>query len=242
MKPGSALLAIALGSLACDRQVPGASAAASSAPSAPGAPSASGAPSVSSASSASSGALASIPAACATPRVIIATVAANTENHYAWTATRQAVLASPGFHVVSHGPEAPGEIYFRQIEDRQNADGKEPRRTLVAYCKDGETCNHFAAMHRAVVRSSHPQPMCGIVPGESDNYQIVDFQWNGAQGDLPRNTDIQAQCARLGACLINADPATPGDPIRECQEAPSKWKTRCALQRTCAEVVACLGP
>ncbi len=188
-------------------------------------------------------ALEQIPADCAAPRIIVATVAATSDNHYAWTATRQAMLANPRFKVVSHAPEAAGELYFRQIEDRVGPAGGadvEPTRSLVAYCKDADTCNGFAAMHRAVVRSSHPQPICGNVPGDSDNYQTVDIQWNGAQGDLPKHTDTAAQCARLGACLITADPGTPGDPIRECQDTPAAWKTHCALQRSCADVLACL--
>jgi len=250
----SGLVAVALASLACDPAASGSvgsvATVGSVTSSAAGTSGESGATGASGPSGPDAGTplrhgspLEPIPTACSAPRIIVSTVAGNTENHYAWAATRQAILANPRFKVVSHPPEVAGEVYFRQIEERlRAADAGEARRSLIAYCKDADTCNRFAAMHETVVRSSHPRPMCGVVPGESDTYQMVDFQWNGPQGDLPRGTDTPGQCARVGACLITADPGIPGDPISECLETPSKWKAHCALQRSCADVVACLRP
>lgn len=186
-------------------------------------------------------AIKAIPDHCASPRVVVAVAQANDANHYSWTATRQAMLANPQFKVVANPPEAPGQIDFRQIESGPSGlDGKGAVRTLIAYCKDGDTCNRFAAMHRAVVPSSDPQPICGDLPATTNAYQIVDIQWNGTRGDLPRAKDTLAQCARLGVCMITADPSTPGDPARECQESPASWKVLCALKPSCAEVLACM--
>jgi hypothetical protein len=186
-------------------------------------------------------AIKSIPDTCPSPRVVVAVAPSNDANHYAWTATRQAVLANPQFKVVSTPPEARGEVNFRQIETGQSGvDGNGAMRTLIAYCKDGDTCNRFAAMHRAVVRSSDPRPICGDLPGTSNEYQIVDIQWNGTRTDLPKARDTLGQCTRLGVCMITADPSTPGDPARECQASPASWKLLCALKPSCAEVLACM--
>lgn len=247
----SAALALALSSLGCDRhddqtpRDPGAGSAGSaglaSAPLDSGAPPPDGGSALDLPAPYPLSAIKAIPDQCASPKVVVATVPANAAHHYAWTLTRQAALANPQFNVVSSPPQVSGQIFFRQLEiGRSGPDGKGATRSLVAYCKDGGTCNRFAAMHLAVVRSSNPEPVCGNVPGASTDYQAVDIQWNGLRGDLPTAKDTPGLCARLGACMITLDRATPGDPIRECQEAPSAWKTMCGLKRSCAGVLACM--
>lgn len=54
-------------------------------------------------------------------------------------------------------------------------------------------------------------------------------------------TDVIGKCARLSACMIATDRATPGDPFLECQKGPTSFKTDCATRYPCSEVLACAG-
>jgi hypothetical protein len=178
---------------------------------------------------------------CASAKVALATAPANADNRYAWTFTRQAMLANQQFKVVSGAPAAPGQVQFLQFEAGQKgADGKFPARALVAVCNDGGTCNQLAAMYKAIVRSSNPQPICGNMPLGYGSSVPVSFQAGGnPTSDLPETSDVIGLCARLSACMIATDRSTPGDPGLECQKAPSSFKTACARKFPCAEVLAC---
>jgi hypothetical protein len=113
---------------------------------------------------------------------------------------------------------------------------------LVATCNDGGTCNQLAAMYKAIVRTSNPQIVCGKVQGISASPVGPPFGWNAdPKGNLPPESDAVALCARLNACMIATDRATPGDPFVECQKAPHTFKTKCATRYPCAEVLACTG-
>jgi hypothetical protein len=71
---------------------------------------------------------------------------------------------------------------------------------------------------------------------------VGSFRWDATpQGNLPGDKDTISLCARLSACMIATDRATPGDPFVACQKGPSAFKTQCATRYPCAEVLACTG-
>ena len=177
---------------------------------------------------------------CSSAKVIMTAAPTNADNKYSWTFTRQAMLANQQFKVVSGPPSVPGQVQFLQFEaGTKKPDGSWPQMNLVAFCADGGTCNQLAAMYKGVVRSSNPQPVCGQLPGPLGDSSPVSIQQGDPKGDLPADTDTIGMCARLSACMIATDRATPGDPGLECQKAPSKFKTACAKKYPCSEVLAC---
>ncbi len=178
-----------------------------------------------------------IPDDCSRAEVLLATAPKSVGNDYQWNVTRQALLANQQFKVVfDHPPDAPGQIAVVPWGYGDDSFA------LVALCADGATCNRLAAMYKAVVRSSRPQVLCKQpLQGISKN-PVSTFRWdNDPKANLPRDGDLQAQCARLSACMIATDQSTPGDPFLECQKAPAKFKTECAKRYPCAEVLACMG-
>lgn len=179
-----------------------------------------------------------IPDNCAKAHVLMATAPVTSQTN--WAFTRQAVIAHPEFKAGSgRPPTAPGEVQF--LEYAYGTDGK--NKALVAHCQDGGTCNKLAAMYRAVVPSSRPQPACGEpynLKGEGMPIMIP-HPGVGNEDDMPVQGDLVSMCARIGVCKIHIDPSTPGDPGIECQKAPSKFKTACALKKPCSAVVECLG-
>lgn len=177
-----------------------------------------------------------IPDNCATPAALLATAPGSVGDNYAWNISRQALLANQQFRVTSGDPAAPGEVKLATYKYNDNA------YALVATCKDGGTCNNLAAMYKAIVRSSHPQVVCGKVNGISSSPVGSGFGWSAdAKQNLPNTSDKVAACARLNACQIATDRSTPGDPFLECQKAPGKFKTECADRYPCSEVLACMG-
>jgi hypothetical protein len=170
---------------------------------------------------------------CSSARAILATAPASVGNTYPWNISRQALLANQQLKVVQGAPTAPGQISLATHTYGASA------LALVASCADGGTCNQLAAMYKAIVRSSHPQVICGKVPNVSST-PVNSFSWAGSpEGNLPARGDVVAACARLSACMIATDRSTPGDPFLECQRAPSKFKTACATRHPCADVIAC---
>jgi hypothetical protein len=185
-------------------------------------------------------AIKAMPDNCSKAHVLMTTAPVNEKNHYPWTWTRQAVIVHPEFKAGSGTqPKAPGEILF-EMYDYGN-DGKS--KALIAHCADGGTCNRLAAMYKAVVPSSHPSPMCGEIPNLKGSPVIVPIPQPGLgnEDDMPSAGDTVALCARLSVCMIHSNPSTPGDPGIECQKAPSKFKTQCALKKPCSAVMECVG-
>jgi hypothetical protein len=181
-------------------------------------------------------AIKSIPDNCSTPWVVLATAPKSVGESYPWNISRQALLANQQFKVVSGPPSAPGQIALATHSYNDSA------YALVATCKDGGTCNQVAAMYKTIVRSSHPQIACGKIQGVSSSPVGPPFNWGAEpKANLPAEGDAVALCARLNACMIATDRATPGDPFVECQKAPHKFKTKCATRYPCAEVLACTG-
>jgi len=176
-----------------------------------------------------------IPDNCATPVALLATAPASVGDKYAWNISRQALLANQQFRVTSADPAVPGEV---QLATYKYNDAY----ALVAKCKDGGTCNNLAAMYKAIVRSSHPQVICGKMNGLSAGPVGAAFGWAAdPKQNLPAASDKVASCARLNACMIATDRSTPGDPFLECQKAPGNFKTECANRYPCSEVLACVG-
>lgn len=178
-----------------------------------------------------------IPDDCGRPEVLLATAPKSVGSDYQWNVTRQALLANQQFKLVyDHPPDAPGQI---SVIPWGYGDGAY---ALVAMCADGATCNRLAAMYKAIVRSSHPQVLCKQPIQGISKDPVGTFKWSDdPKANLPQDGDLQAQCARLNACMIATDQSTPGDPFLECQKAPAKFKTDCAKRYPCAEVIACMG-
>ncbi len=176
-------------------------------------------------------AIKAIPDNCASPLAVLATAPASVGDKYAWPIARQALLANQQFRVTVGPPAVPGEV---QLATHKYNDSY----ALVATCKDGGTCNDLAAMHKAIVRSSFPQVVCGKMNGLSASPVGAAFSWGaGPKQNLP--TDVVGKCARLNACSIATDRSTAGDPFLECQKAPSNFKLDCAARYPCSEVLAC---
>lgn len=174
---------------------------------------------------------------CVRPKVVLATVPQSLGKDYPWSIARQALLANQQFRVISgYRPDVLGQISLASWEYG------EVSYALVATCADGTTCNRLASMYKAVVRSSDPQVVCAQrIRGMSRN-PVGTFAWEeDPRANLPKDGDLVASCARLSACMLTADPSTPGDPYLECQKAPANFKTDCAKRYPCSEVLACLG-
>ncbi|AKT37660.1 hypothetical protein [Chondromyces crocatus] len=179
-------------------------------------------------------AIKAIPDNCASASVILTSAPKSVGANYDWAISRQALLANQQFRVVHPGPPtSPGEVSLAPYEYGSAY-------ALVARCSDGATCNQLAAMYKAIVRSSRPQPICGPVQGIGAS-PVAAFRLDGHEGNLPRAQDTIAACARLSACQIATDRATPGDPFLECQKKPQAFKRECAARHPCAEVLACMA-
>lgn len=177
-----------------------------------------------------------IPDNCASPVVLLATAPASVGDNYAWQISRQAFLANQQFRVTDGPPAVPGQVQLATYKYNDSA------YALVGKCNDGGTCNDVAAMYKAIVRSSHPQVACGKMNGLSASPVGRGFGWSAdARQNLPAASDTIGKCARLNACMIATDRATPGDPFLECQKAPSTFKLECATRYPCSEVLACTG-
>lgn len=172
---------------------------------------------------------------CKSPRVLLASGPAKLGLEFPWPLAKQVLLAHDQFKVTKGAPGAPWEIHLgtHELEKIGYA--------LVAQCKDAETCNKLAAMYQSVMRSTKVQPYCDKMPGVSDEPKDSGFDWAPKKEDnLPKEGDLQSECARLDACTIKGDHTIKGDPYLECQKAPHKFKTACAHKPTCWEVLACL--
>lgn len=157
---------------------------------------------------------------------------------YDWTFTRQAMLANQQYHVVDGDPKAPGDVAFQVHQ----ADAKmQNAYVLIARCVDGVTCNHLAAMYKAVVKSANPQPFCGDIPAHlGAKKKSVNLLAGGPEANLPADSDARAKCARVAACTIADKTDTKDDVGLACQKSPSSYKLACAKKYPCAEVLACM--
>jgi hypothetical protein len=173
-----------------------------------------------------------IPSSCEEPAVLLATIPSSAPPDYAYPWTRETMLVHDDFVQVRDlgalASTAKGVMYFQaHVKDA---------RALVARCHDAATCNKLSAMYKAVVRTSAPEAGCGFkAVGVTDAPVAKPLDLS-----LP-GKDTIARCARINACLVATDHATPGNPGIECQKAPSKFKLDCAGEAKCKDVLACMG-
>lgn len=177
-----------------------------------------------------------IPANCATPAVLLASTPLSNGATYAWPITRQTFRVNRQFIIVAGEPKHEKEVHLAPYTYDDNAYG------LVATCYDAGTCNEVAAMYKAIVRSSNPQPFCGR-SSHLGTTPVNTFSWNSdSNANLPDPSDTRALCARMSACMIATDRSVEGDPFLECQRAPQTFETSCAMRDPCEEVLKCAEP
>lgn len=180
-----------------------------------------------------------IPDTCSNAHVILANAPKSVGVDYPWTWSRQALLANQQFRVAP-AASAPGQVSFA-VHQADATMGE--AFALVATCADGSTCNRLAAMYKAVVKSSNPQPLCGPLPPNLGRpKKAFDPLAGGPEANVPRAGDVMGLCARIAACTIATKPETTDDVGIQCQKKPTSFKTECASRYPCAEVMACLGP
>ena len=174
---------------------------------------------------------------CANAHVILAQAPETVGVDYEWKYSRQAMLANQQYQVVDGKPALPGQVSFQVHQ----ADAKLNNAfVLVANCADGTTCNHLAAMYKAIVKSSNPQVLCGDVPAHLGSMKkAVNLMAGGWKANLPKSGDTISQCARLAACTIADKTDTKEDVGINCQKSPQSFKLDCADRYPCAEVLAC---
>ncbi|MFO0556115.1 MAG: hypothetical protein U0271_47500 [Polyangiaceae bacterium] len=175
---------------------------------------------------------------CASAHVILVTAPEKVGVDYPWHYSRQAMLANQQYKVVDGAPAFTGEVSF----DVYQADASQENAfVLVANCADGLTCNHLAAMYKAIVKSANPTPVCGDLPATVGTLRkSVNLLAGGPLANLPQAGDTIAQCARIAACTIADKTSTSEDVGISCQKAPSKFKLDCASKYPCAEVLSCM--
>ena len=181
---------------------------------------------------------------CQSAYVVMATAPESVGVDYAWTWSRQAMLANQQFKVVAGAPSAVGQVSFavHQASQRFNKAW-----VLVAQCHDGGTCNKLASMYKAIVPGSQSQAFCGTWPMDLSPATMkkpVLRELGDPQNTLPQSSDAIGQCARLQACSVAMDPPNKAGKENiglECQKAPSKFKRECAAKYPCVEVMSCLG-
>jgi hypothetical protein len=181
---------------------------------------------------------------CSKPSVLAATAPASVGRDYPWTWARQALLANQQFRVVPGTPSAPGQVSF-ELHQLPASSGN--AFALVARCQDGGTCNHLAAMFRAVVPSNRASVSCGPLPsGLSATTRVrgsLLAELAAPKSNLPGPKDVIGQCARLQACTVASDTSLSGseDLGLQCQRAPSRFPIACARKYPCVEVLGCMG-
>ncbi len=174
---------------------------------------------------------------CANAHVMLASAPTSVGVDYGWPWSKQAMLVNLQYKAVAGRPSGHGEVSFAVHQADRTFNNAY---LLVADCADGATCNHLAAMYKAVVKSSSPQILCGPLPASfGPARKRLDLLAGGPQANLP--TDVIGKCARLAACVIATDPSTAEDVGISCQKAPSSFKVECATRYPCANVLSCMG-
>ena len=178
-----------------------------------------------------------IPEACSNAHVMLASAPTSVGADYGWPWSKQAMLVNLQYKVVTGRPSAHGEVSFSVHQADKSFNNAW---LLVADCADGGTCNHLAAMYKAVVKSSSPQVICGALPASFGRaVRSLDLLPGGPQANLP--SDVIGKCARLAACVIASDSSTTADVGIDCQKAPHTFKLDCATRYPCASVLSCMG-
>lgn len=187
--------------------------------------------------------LGELPANCTDPGVVLLAVPKKIfeSDSFDWRHARQVVLANPQFEVARNlTPGSKSHAIAFTENEHQPTKGV----ALVAHCKTAATCLELAAAYRTVVPTAKPTPICGANPNVGARIQggRSVLPPNGSIGEiLPGDKDIQSQCVRLAACKAARDHALSDDETQGCMRKPSDFKIRCALKKTCSEVLTCSG-
>jgi hypothetical protein len=177
-----------------------------------------------------------IAANCATPAVLLASTPMSNGAAYSWPITHQTFRVNRQFVIVPGEPKHEKEVHLAPYTYDNTGYG------LVATCYDAATCNEVAAMYKAIVRSSDPQPFCGR-SSHLGTTPVSTFSWSSDfNANMPDPSDTRALCARISACMIATDRSVAGDPFLDCQRAPQTFKTSCAMRDPCEEVLKCTEP
>ncbi|NUP09644.1 MAG: hypothetical protein HOW73_26660 [Polyangiaceae bacterium] len=174
---------------------------------------------------------------CANAHVILTQAPESVGLDYDWKYSRQAMLANQQYRVVDGTPTGTGQVSF-QVHQADASMNK--AFVLVANCADGVTCNHLAAMYKAIVKSSNPQVICGDLPAYlGPKKKSINLMAGGPNANLPAASDTISKCARMAACTIADKTDTTDDVGINCQKSPQSFKLECASRYPCAEVLAC---
>ena len=177
-----------------------------------------------------------IAADCATPAVLLASTPLSNGAGFTWPVTHQTFRVNRQFVIVAGEPKHEKEVHLAPYTYDDTGYG------LVATCYDAATCNEVAAMYKAIVRSSNPQPFCGR-SSHLGTTPVSTFSWSSDfHANMPDPMDMRALCARINACMIATDRSVEGDPFLDCQRAPQTFKTSCAMRDPCEEVLKCTEP
>jgi hypothetical protein len=146
---------------------------------------------------------------------------------------RAVLWAHPEYRIVPEGTASKeGDVEFKQLEFMGGY-------TPVARCSDAKTCEYLGRAFQAVVRSMKARTACDD-PKTPGDLIAIDIDPRGAKAQSLIASDYRAKCARLGACMVKADPKIPGDPALSCQAGPNNFKVDCAWAASCADVMACV--
>jgi hypothetical protein len=135
---------------------------------------------------------------------------------------------------VRDAPGAPNQVQVVSVGGDDTFGGPAP--TTVGRCGSGLACNELAAFLFRLRSFPKPQVWCGKGPfhgTESANWSFA------MQPPPPAPTDVPRACARLSACALHTDPASPKDAYKTCVGRPAQHKLSCVSKTTCNEVVAC---
>ena len=174
-------------------------------------------------------AVASIPSSCSEPIAVL-----GSSKSLEFNFLRSVLLSHPEYRLVDKGSEKEqGDVSIEMIKFMGGY-------TPVARCADSKTCEYLARAYQAIVRTGRPRTACGDAktPGKAlsfDVMRLAGWSW------FLEKFDYRSSCARIGACMIKANPKLPGDPALSCQAGPSKYKIECGKKRTCEAVMSCMG-
>ncbi len=178
-----------------------------------------------------------LPEDCTSPSVMLAAVSNNVskKDDFAWAYPVQALFAHPEFVLVNKVRlTAKNRVAVQEVQVTPKVVG------LVAYCHDADTCNRLGAMYQTTVPTAKPELYCGKKwePGKIPRglLNAVDLK---ATAWKKLKSEPTSMCARIGVCMKQQNPATPGDPGIECQKQPTKHKYKCGQEKTCEQVVSC---
>jgi len=180
--------------------------------------------------------------ACADPRAVLA-VRKNYDRSGRFL-VQQALVAHPEFTVVGEKARAPGELdFYETIYGTKNFAPKyrgDPMysEAVIARCADVDTCNRLAAMFHAVSPGERIELVCGEPPQTTGGFSRVRELALDKLVIPDAKAAAFAYCSRALACLAREGVAKR--PSAACRELELGALRACAVQSSCAGVVACV--